>query len=224
MYWSRYPSQSRREQASLAYLTQLGLAALQQAQYEPGENVVIVGLGVIGLCTAALARAMGARVVGIASAETRAKAALGVGAHAAVRSSDPELPARLESQFHGAGTDIVVLTANTWEAWRLSMNIARSGTRVCVLGFPGRAQPQPDFNPLDPAWLYAKGLTILGSGWTSRLGRNLEYILDLMATGELVLEPLISHRFPAHRMVEAYELAKEHSKDLIAAIFDWRHA
>jgi threonine dehydrogenase-like Zn-dependent dehydrogenase len=178
---------------------------------------------------------MGARVVGIASAEVRATAALRVGAHAALSATDPALEARVETEFHGTGTDIVVLTANTWEAWRLSMNIARSGSRVCVLGFPGRAQPLPNFNPLDPAWLYAKGLTILGSGWTPRvecppadirfnLRRNLDYILDLMATGALPLETLISHRLPAHRMVEAYELAKAHSKELLAAIFDWRQA
>ena len=119
------------------------------------------------------------------------------------------------------------------DAWRLSMNVARPGARICVLGFPGRAQPAPQFNPLDPAWLYAKHLTILGSGWWPRLEcssedvrfnvrRNLEYILDLMASGDIALESLITHRLPATRMKEAYELAKEHSKELIAAIFDWR--
>ena len=29
-------------------------------------------------------------------------------------------------------------------------------------------------------------------------------------------------RLPARRMREAYELAKEHSKDLVAAVFEWR--
>lgn len=68
------------EEASLAYLTNLGLAALQQARYQTGENVVVTGLGVIGLCTVALARAIGAKVVGIANSEIPAQAALRVGA------------------------------------------------------------------------------------------------------------------------------------------------
>ncbi|MBU0611605.1 MAG: hypothetical protein KKI08_27250, partial [Armatimonadetes bacterium] len=68
------------EQASLAYLTQLGLAALRQARYEAGENVAIIGLGVIGLATAGLARAMGAKVAAIANSGVRAEAALRVGA------------------------------------------------------------------------------------------------------------------------------------------------
>jgi len=229
----RIPDSVSSEQASLAYLTQLGLAALRQARYEAGEDVVVVGLGVIGLCTVALARAMGAHVIGIGNAPVRASAALKVGAHAAYDSSDRELADRVQAEFRGSSADIVVLTANTWESWRLSMELVRYAGRVSVLGFPGRAQGAPQFNPLDPAWLYGKQLTILGAGWSPQiecspadirfnLRRNLEYILKLMATRQLSIEPLISHRLPARRMVEAYELAKQHSKGLVAAIFDWR--
>jgi threonine dehydrogenase-like Zn-dependent dehydrogenase len=230
----RTPDIVSPEQASLAYLTQLGLASLRQAHYEPGENVAIVGLGVIGLCTAALARAMGASVVAIGRPELRLSAAMRVGAHSALLSSDSDLETQLKKQFHG-GADVVVLTANSWDAWRVSMEVVRFGGRVCVLGFPGRGQNSPDFNPLDPAWLYAKQLTIHGSGGSPRLEcsasdirfnlrRNLEYILQLMASGDLALDSLISHRLPAERMQEAYELAKDHAPELLAAIFDWRQA
>jgi hypothetical protein len=44
-----------------------------------------------------------------------------------------------------------------------------------------------------------------------------------MAAESLRLEPIITHRLPANRMQEAYELARQHSKSLIAAIFDWRN-
>ena len=55
------------------------------------------------------------------------------------------------------------------------------------------------------------------------LRRNLEYIFALMAARSLCLEPLITHHLPATRMQEAYELARLHSKDLVAAVFDWRN-
>jgi threonine dehydrogenase-like Zn-dependent dehydrogenase len=230
----RVPDAVSPEQASLAYLTQLGLAALQQARYQPGENVAVVGLGVIGLCTAAVARMMGAGVVAIGRTNVRLAAAQRVGAHSAWLSADPDLLAQLETQFRSDGADIVVLTANTWDAWRLAMRCARLGGRVCVLGLPCRGQPPPDFNPLDPAWLYAKHLTILGSGWSPvlecsatdvrfNLRRNLEYILQQMQSGDIAVESLVSHHLPAARMREAYELAKEHSPELIAAVFDWRY-
>ncbi len=221
------------EEASLAYLTHLGLASLRQARFEPGENIVVVGLGVIGLCTVGLAGAMGAKVVGIANSTLRSDAAEQVGAHDAFLSDDPDLKHRLEDVFGEVGADIVVLTANQWEAYRLSMAIARYAGRVSVLGFPGRFQPKPDFNPLDPEWFYGKQLTLLGAGFAPRSDcppqdlrfntrRNLQYIVELMATRSLRLESLITHRIPSSRMKEAYELAKQHDKSLIAAVFDWR--
>ena len=48
------------------------------------------------------------------------------------------------------------------------------------------------------------------------------FILKAMATGALNLDSVISHRLPAARMKEAYELAKSHDKSLMAAVFDWR--
>ncbi|MDR3676726.1 MAG: zinc-binding alcohol dehydrogenase [Acidobacteriota bacterium] len=227
------PASLSSEEASLAYLAHLGLASLRQARFEPGENVAIIGLGVIGLCTVWLARAMGAKVVGISNSKIRSESALRLGAHAAFLAEDQDLSAKLGEVFGDVGTDIVVLTANPWNAYRLAMEIARFGGRVSILGFPGRAQEPPDFNPVDPRWVYGKQLTLLGAGFAPKADcrpedlrfntpRNLEYILNLMAFHHPRIESVISHRLPASRMKEAYELAREHSKDLVAAVFDWR--
>jgi len=227
------PENVTSEQASLAYLIQLGVAALRQARYETGESVAVVGLGVIGLGTVGVARAMGARVVAIANAPNRAERARRVGAHLAVLSDEARRPADLSAVCGAEGVDVVILTANTWPAYKTSVDIVRYGGRISVLGFPGRAQPAPGFNPLDMSWFYGKQLTLIGAGYAARfdcapaairfnLRRNLEYILALMRTGELDLEPIISHSLPAKQMPEAYELARTHSKELIAAVFDWR--
>ena len=229
----RVPESVSSEEASLSYLTHLGLAALRQAAYQAGENVAVVGLGVIGLCTVGLARAMGAKVAAIANSGLRSEMALRVGASAALISDDPELESKLAGLFGNTGADIVVLTANPWAAYRLAVGIARYGGRVSILGFPGRGEAAPEFNALDPRWFYKQQLTLLGAGYAPRvecppgdlrfnIRRNLEYILDLMARKQLQVEGLITHRLPAARMKEAYELAREHSKSLVAAVFDWR--
>ena len=212
------------EHASLAYLTQLGVAAMRQASYETGESVAVIGLGVIGLSTVGIARAMGATVIGVANSSLRADAAIAMGAHRVYVAGEGAPP---------SDVDVVVLTANPWAAFRMSVEMARYRGRVSVLGFPGRGEPLPDFNPLDPKWFYGKQLTLIGAGVSPRtecppteirfnLRRNLEFIFAMMAAGSLRLEPLITHRLPADRMREAYELAREHSKTLIGAILDWR--
>jgi threonine dehydrogenase-like Zn-dependent dehydrogenase len=212
------------EQASLAYLTQLGVASLRQVGYEAGERVAVVGLGVIGLATCGMARMMGGDVTAVANSSIRGEAALHVGAHRAVVVPGDPLP---------ADVPVVILTANPWAAYLDSVRMAGMRARIAVLGFPGRGEPPPDFNPLAAEWFYAKQLTLAGAGHSPRiecppgdmrfnLRRNLEYILRSMATGVLNLDPIISHRFPARRMKEAYELARSHDKSLMAAVFDWR--
>ena len=219
------PAQVDEAAASLAYLTQLGVAGMRQGHYEAGEHVAVIGLGVIGLCTVAVATAMGARVTAIGNSEFRNQLALRMGADRLMLSGDADI--------RDLKADMVMLTANPWAAYKDAVDAARYGGRISILGFPGRAQPAPDFNPLDASWLYAKQLTLMGSGFSPRaasepyeiafnLTRNLEMILDYMRRGRLPLQDLITHRVPWNEMKNAYELALSHSKEMAAAVFDWR--
>jgi threonine dehydrogenase-like Zn-dependent dehydrogenase len=215
------------EQASLAYLTHLGASALRKVSYQPGESVLVIGLGVIGLCTVALASSLGAAVEVVANAPHRQELAKAMHAQrtwdAAVNASEV---------FSGRGADVTVLTANTWSAYRTALEAAAPSGRIALLGFPGRAQPQPDFNPLDAHWIYGKQLIIAGAGFAPRvecgpeeirfnLRRSLEDILARLADGRLNFAPLISHRIPASSMKDGYEMALAHDKSLTAAVFLW---
>ncbi|MDQ2944816.1 MAG: zinc-binding dehydrogenase, partial [Acidobacteriota bacterium] len=160
----RVPEEVTSEQASLSYLTGLGLAALRQARYETGENLIVVGLGVIGLSTVALAQSMGANVVGVANSEIRAQAATSMGALGCIASDAPDPVGSMKRLLHGGEADIVVLTSNSWESYFLALELVRFGGRVSILGFPGRGQPLLERNPLDPSPFYSKQLTLLGAG------------------------------------------------------------
>ena len=218
----RIPDGVESGEASLIYLAQLGLATMRQASYQAGENVAVIGLGVIGLCTAAIARALGAQVSAVANSPLRAEAAKALGAHHTMLAGGDVRPE----------SDIVILTANQWDAYRQAVEMARICGRVCVLGFPGRGLPQPDFNPFHPRWFYAKQLTLISAGQSARvecapselrfnLRRNLELILSLLKSGDVSFAPIITHRLPAENMRVAYELARAHDKGLMAAVFEW---
>src|ERR1039458_586557 len=102
------PDSVSSEEASLANLTLLGLTSLRQAKYEAGENVVVVGLGVIGLCTIWLARAMGAKVLAISNSNLRRELALNLGAQSAFLSDEKDLGARAQESLGESGADIVI--------------------------------------------------------------------------------------------------------------------
>src|SRR5262249_54097207 len=141
------PESVGSEEASLAYLTQLGVTALRQAYYQTGENVAVIGLGVIGLAAVGVARAMGAWVAAISNSPLRSTSARRMGAHGVFLSSEVHTAEDLGDIFGETGTDIVLLTANTWEAFRTSVEITRFGGRISVLGFPGRAQQNRSSTP-----------------------------------------------------------------------------
>ncbi|MBM3725979.1 MAG: zinc-binding alcohol dehydrogenase [Acidobacteria bacterium] len=208
------------EIACLCYLTELNLAALQQVGFVPGEDVAVVGLGIIGFGGIGLARAMGARrVIAVANQEGRAALATRLGAtHSYCTGRDDAALAALKDN----GADVILLLANSWDAYKQSLELARRNGRVAVLGFPGRLQPPPDFNPLSPDWIYRKQLGIFGSGQTRDVPRNLAYVLDLLAAGRMDIRPAISHHVPARDLVSVYELARSKDKSLTGAVFDWR--
>src|ERR1017187_1906189 len=226
------PDSVSSEVASLAYLSQLSLSSLRQADYQCGESVAVVGLGVIGLAGVGVARALGARTIAIGNSNVRLAVATQVGAHHALLAKEEGIEEPVREACSGNLADIVILAADKWVAYRTSMKCARYGARVAILGFPGRWEGLPSFNPLDPAWLWAKRLSILGSGfdthndcqmWERRFTtrRNLRYILDLFGDGTLKLAPLITHRVAAEDMQSIYDLAASHSKELITAVFQW---
>ena len=135
---------------------------------------------------------MGPSVVGVANSEIRAKAALTMGApNALVECAGYSLFHQEPLSWARSGP--CDPDEQLMESYFLALDLARHSGRVSILGFPGRAEPPPQRNPLDPSPFYSKQLTLLGAGSSPKvecapeeirfnLRRNLEYILDLMAS------------------------------------------
>ena len=102
------------EDAVWSHLYTLSGFCYRKANFVPGENVAVVGLGVLGLGAVALGPLFGGRVVGLANSPIRMEMAMKMGAHAAYRSDDPDLHAKLDEFTNGVGIDLVILTANPW--------------------------------------------------------------------------------------------------------------
>ena len=120
---------------------------------------------------------------------------------------------------------MIVTTANSWAAWQRALELARLGTRIAVLGFPGRSEGPPPFNPLASAHFYSKQLSVLAAGTTKtpeRLHDNLRTILRLTAEGRLPIDRLITHRVPWSDLGGIYELGALRTKSLVAAVLNWQ--
>lgn len=220
------------EDAVYAWLYALSSLCYRKAQFQPGENVAVVGLGVLGLGAVALGPLFGARVVGLGNSPYRLELSERMGAHESFLSDDPDLATKLDDFTGGAGIDLVIQTANPWSAYQTSVEIVRPGGRVSIVALPGRGEPALDFNPLDMKWFYQKGISLIAvSGRSGHLfpgreerfshRRECEYVLSLMADGKLEPKRLITHRMPYTDMAEAYEMIYRREKSMLGVIFDW---
>lgn len=231
----KVPDGAADEDAVYGWLYALSSLCYRKAQFQPGENVAVVGLGVLGLGAVALGPLFGARVVGLGNSPVRLGLSERMGAHASLLSNDPDLASKLDEFTCGAGIDLVIQTANPWPAYQTCVEIVRPGGRISIVALPGRGEPPLDFNPLDMKWFYMKGISLIAvsgrsgylfPGQEDRFDRwsECEYVLSLMADGKLEPKRLITHRFPYTDMAAAYEMIYRREKSMLGVIFDWSSA
>ena len=226
----RVPDGVDSEDAVWAHLYTLSAHCYRKAFFTPGENVAVVGLGVLGLGAVALGPHFGARVIGLGNHPSRLDMATKMGADAVFLSDDDDLQAKLDEFTDGAGVDLVILTANPWPAWRTACQVVRPNGRVSVVALPGRGEEALDFNPVSMEWFYNKGIALIavsGKGgylYPTSTGdrfdwiRGCEHTLSLMTKG-LAPSRLITHRMPFTDMAQAYEMAYERNKQMMGVIF-----
>lgn len=188
-----------------ALLEPLGVAlhAVKVGHLRPGDDVLVVGAGPIGVLTVAVALRAGARRVLVSEPlEHRRDTALRFGAEGAwaPERADEEV-ARCTS---GRGVDVVVEMAGSDDALSTAAACARPGARIAVGGIP--STPMSAF-PAAPS--RRKGLTF---AMVRRMHETYPQAIDL-ATGGIDLDALVSHRFPLSEAAPAFETAAGRTGD-----------
>jgi 2-desacetyl-2-hydroxyethyl bacteriochlorophyllide A dehydrogenase len=219
--------------ASMAQFAYLGLRAVRRAATKPGDIVLVLGLGLIGLATVAIAKKSGASVIAFGNDNERLQKAIELGSDIAVDSSDSDQMARFCETFGKTGPDVLITTANPWEAWRDVLEMSAHGSRIVVVGFPGRSEGPPTFNPFMSEHFYDKDLSVHALGpepdfratqtpTPVSVRQDMEQILSWVEDGDLPLGALITDTFRWRELSVAYDRAAAGDKSLIGAVLDWR--
>ncbi|MDI3406874.1 zinc-dependent alcohol dehydrogenase family protein [Streptomyces cavernicola] len=170
---------------------------VRNGRVRPGDTVVVVGAGPIGLAAVVTAQLYSpGRIIVVDLAEPRLAAARELGADATVGAR--EGPERLvEDLTEGLGADVVVEAVGVPEAFEMCTRMVRPGGRVANIGVHGK-----------PAALHLEDLWIKDVTITTGLvdTRSTPMLLRLMAAGRLPGAELITHRFDLDRMEEAYDV------------------
>jgi threonine dehydrogenase-like Zn-dependent dehydrogenase len=225
------PENVKSEHAAFTHLFVLGFNALQRAEYRFGENVVVIGLGIVGLGAVCMAHLAGARVAAIGNDGSRLEIARAMGADEAWLNGDEDTT-RAKNFGGEAGIDVVIVCADAWDALKTAVDLARRNTRISVLAFPGVGQGAPPFDPFAPADFYNKSISYISTSWMPSddyppeyqrftVKRIYRYILDRMACGHIDLSPVVTHHFPIARIKQAFDLVLSKDKAAIGIVLDW---
>ena len=207
------------ESGAFTTLGAIALHGFRLAEPQIGENVAIIGMGLLGLLAAQIATAAGCNVLGIDVDPTRITLASSLGLRAVSREEAVDSSAAFTAN---RGFDAILICADTTsnDPVELAGIIARDRARVVATGAVGLTFPRKVYYEKEISFInsrsygpgrYDPSYEEQGSDyplgyvrWTE--GRNFEAIVDLMAKGQLQVKPLITHRFDISEATQAYEV------------------
>ncbi|MFE4173943.1 zinc-dependent alcohol dehydrogenase family protein [Streptomyces sp. NPDC056909] len=163
----------------------------------PGDTVVVVGAGPIGLAAVATARLFSpGRVIAVDLAPSRLEMARRLGADAVADAK--ENPAHLiEDLTGGLGADVAIEAVGLPETFELCTRMVRPGGHVANVGVHGK----PAVLHLEDLWI--KDVTIT-TGLVDTFSTPM--LMDMAAARRLPTSSLVTHSFELDRMEEAYDV------------------
>ena len=217
----KMPDEVGFDEAAFTTVAAIAMQGVRQADVRVGEQVAVIGLGLIGLITVQLLKASGCRVIGVDVASKNFDLALSLGCDRCIVGND-EAFLEVQNFTRGYGADAVIIAAATTSSQpvELAIQCARKKGTVVALGAVGMNIPRSPFYEKEVNFLtscsYGPGrydpdyeehghdYPIGFVRWTEN--RNMEAVLDLMVQRKLTLEPLITHRIPVDQSLRAYDI------------------
>ena len=188
------------EPSCVAYHT-----AAVNTRIRPGDFVVVLGPGPIGLLALQVARLQGAGRVFITGTPDDAPrleiAVRRLGADRAIDTSAEDPVEAVRAAGDGLGADVVIDAVGISATLKSSIEMVRPAGQITKVGWG----PAPVGFSLDP--LVAKGATLQGS--FSHNYRTWERVIELVTDGKIDVEPLISRVAPLEGWLEAFEKMEE---------------
>lgn len=184
---------------SCGVITGVG-AVVNTAKVRPGETVVVIGAGGVGLNAIQGARIAGAaRIIAVDVKPEKLEAAKAFGATDGVLASEAK-PWSAARKITGRGADAVFVTVGATAAYDTAPRYLAPGGRMVMVGMPHSGATAS----YEPVIIAASGQAMLGSlmGDTV-LARDIPWMVDLYQQGRLKLDELVSGRWRLEQINEA---------------------
>jgi len=179
--------------------TATAVHGVQSSPIKLGSRIAIFGAGPIGLLILQAAKAHGATWAAVVDiVDYRLELARRLGADVTVNATREDPVARIRELTQGLGVDVSFECVGLELTMRQSLMVLKKGGTAMALGV--FEKPMVELNLQDMVNRELQIRAILAYVW------DFGTALDLVATGRIQLQPLITHTFPLARIQEAFEL------------------
>jgi len=196
----RIPDGVSFDQACFVEPVNTCMKGIEALGLQPGETVLAIGQGPIGIILSVLARRAGATLITSDLYAERLKIGSSFGLDLTIDASQVNVVERVRELTEGRGADAVILAVGGNSLIRTAMDAARPGGRILLF-----AQTQHGEAVVDPAAICVDEKTLVGS-YSASVDLQDESVRFVM-NREMDLERLISHRFPLAQSPQALDLA-----------------
>lgn len=216
------------EQAVFFTIAEIVMNGVRRSQIEWGEAVVVYGLGILGQLTVRFCRLCGTRpVCGVDVADYRLGLLPRDPSIIPIHTERENVRAVVEQVTRGRMADIVFEVTGNPAVIPEEFNVLRQQGRLIVLSSP-RGRTLFDFHDL----CNSPSFTIIGAHnrshpqhetpynlWTNQ--RHAELFFDLIADGEVRIEPLISHRERYTEACRLYQMLLADRSLAMGVVLEW---
>ena len=195
-YAAKLPKTLSYEEGATAEPLSVALYAVSRAKQQPEDTVVVIGVGVIGLCVIKILKSIGVRqIIASGRRSVRLRLARESGADLVVDTAQEDIVPAVKEATSGRGADTVFDCAGLSDTFHQAIQVVHRGGRVELVGL---YEEPISWNPVI---IVVNDITVGGCG----LRFDLPGAVDLMQSGKVNTKPLITHEFALDEAGEAFE-------------------
>lgn len=207
----KIPSRNSLEEGAMLEPVNTVFKAVEKLALLPGDRVLVIGQGPIGLMFTRILRLRQMNVAVSDLLPNRLRLALQFGAHKALNADDPRFAAKAR-RFAPAGFDAVIVAVPVNDAVAQALELVRGAGKVLLFAHTKRG----DAMPIDLSQVCIDEKDIVGSYSSDFLLQK--QVARMVFSRQLDVRPLITHRFPMEQTADAIALASRPAADSLKII------
>jgi threonine dehydrogenase-like Zn-dependent dehydrogenase len=225
------PVSNETDGKKLVYARMAGvsIASIRSSSIQPGDTVLVIGMGLVGNFAAQLFQLAGADVMAVDLSDLRLKKARESGLKRTVNSGKQDLKQIVMDWTGGKGAQIVVEAIGVSEIINQAVLLTRRFGEVILLGSP-RASAKFDVTPM-LLHIHISAIRMIGAfEWcwpmhetprARNLMDNYRQIAEWITEDRLKVEPLLTHLASPADCQIIYEGLTCKKEEFLSAVFDW---